>query len=253
MKNPKIVLWDVETSGITATTWNLYPEYISYENMIDDWFMISVAWKELGKTKIDAVSVLDDPKRFKKNCKDDYYVIKTVRDALEDVDILIAFNGDRFDTKMFNSRLIAHGLPPLPKIVYIDPLKEVKKVAKFTSHRLDFLSTALTGEGKMQTPSGTWKKAMNGDREAITLMARYNKVDVKKLEEVYLKLRPYFKSHPNVATIDTCNCPTCNSNKTKKDGIRMRASGIRVQTYRCLDCGSHFSDNKTLAKPISKV
>lgn len=252
-KKLRICLWDVETSGILATTWNLYPEYIAYENMVDDWFMISVAWKELGKSKVDSVSVLDDPKRFKRNNKDDYHVIKTVRDALEDVDILIAFNGDRFDTKMFNSRLIYHGLPPLPKIVFIDPLKEIKKVAKFTSHRLDFLSTLFTGEGKMKTPSGTWLQAMNGDVAAIKLMVRYNKVDVKKLEEVYLKLRPYFKSHPNIATPDTCNCPKCNSNKTRKNGIRMRASGIRVQQYTCNNCGSWFTDNKSLTKPASKV
>lgn len=253
IKTPKIVLWDIETSGIVASTWNLYPESIPHGNLIHDWFMISVAWKELGKSKVSAVSVLDDPKRFKKNHKDDYHVIKTVRDALDDVDILIAYNGNRFDTKMFNSRLIYHGLPPLPKIVYIDPLLEIKKIAKFTSHRLDFIATLLTGEGKMSTPPNTWNKAMNGDEAAIRLMVRYNKVDVKKLEQVYLKLRPYMKSHPNIAKINTCNCPKCNSNRVKKNGLTIRASGARVQSYVCNACGSYFSDNKTVAKPLSKI
>lgn len=253
-KDLKIVLWDIETSSTVVASWNLYPTAIPYKNIIEDWFIICAAWKELGSRTTSAVSVLDDAKRFKKNHKDDYYVVKTIREALEDVDILIAFNGDKFDTKMFNSRLISHGLPPLPKIVFIDPLKEVKKVAKFSSHRLDFLSTALTGSGKMETPGDTWMKAMQGDESAIKLMVRYNKVDVKKLEEVYLKLRPYFKSHPNLAKPETCNCPKCSSKNTQKRGVRMRASGIRYQSYQCQDCGSwFFTDSKALTKPLSKV
>jgi hypothetical protein len=252
-KNPKIVLWDVEISGIVATTWNLYPESISHENMIEDWFMISVAWKELGKKKIEAVSVLDDPKRFAKNHKDDYYVVKQVRDMLDDVDILIAHNNDRFDLKAFNGRLIYHQLPPLPKILSVDTLKEAKKVAKFTSNRLDFLAKIFSGEGKMHTPPGTWLKAMNGDVDAINLMVKYNKVDIRALEDVYLRLLPYMKSHPNIATPDTCNCPKCNSNKTVRDGTRMRSTGARFQTYRCGDCGASFTDTKTLVKPLSKI
>lgn len=253
MSDVKIVLWDTEISGIVATTWNLYPEYISHENMIDDWFMISVAWKELGKKKIESVSVLDDPERFKKNHKDDYYVVKTVRDMLDDVDILIAHNNDRFDLKAYNARLIFHQLPPLPKILSIDTLKEAKKVAKFTSNRLDFLGKLFTGEGKMHTPPGTWLKAMNGNEEAIKLMVKYNKVDIEVLEDVYNRLLPYMKSHPNVAAPETCNCPKCGSSNVTKDGIRLRATGARYQTYKCKDCGANYADTKTLIKPLSKV
>lgn len=252
MSDVKIVLWDVEVSGIVATTWNLYPESISHENLIDDWFMICVAWKELGKKKIEAVSVLDDPERFKRSHKDDYYVVKTVREMLEDVDILVAHN-QPFDLKMFNSRLIAHSLPPLPKILSVDTLKEVKKVARFTSHRLDFLGKKFTGEGKMHTPSGTWLKAMNGDEEAIKLMVKYNKVDIEVLEEVYNRLLPYMASHPNIAMPDTLNCPKCNSNHVIKDGIRLRASGARYQTYKCKECGANYADTKTIIKPLSKL
>lgn len=253
MSDLKIVLWDVETSGITSTTWGLKADYIHYENLIDDWFMFCIAWKELGKRKVESVSVLDDEKRFKKDCKDDYHVIKTVRDAFEDVDILIAHNGDRFDIKKFNSRLIYHGLPPLPKILCIDTLKEVRKVASFTSNRLDFLATKLTGSGKMNTPPGTWKRAMDGDEDAIKLMVKYCKVDVKKLEDLYVVLRPYMKSHPNVAKADTCNCPKCDSKHVKKNGLRIKASGIRYQQYTCNNCGAYFQDSKMISKSISKV
>jgi len=244
-KKPKIVFWDIETSGIIATTWNLYPESIAHQNMLQDWFIVCVAWKEQGKKKVHTVSVLDDPERFKKNNADDYFVIKTLRDMLEDVDILIHHNGNSFDLKAFTARLIFHKLPPLPKFLTIDTLREVKKVAKFTSHRLDFLGQVLCGEGKMQTPPGTWLKAMKGDRSAIKLMLDYNKVDVIVLEKVYDAIRPYIKNHPHIGALNgedkNHSCKACGSTELKKNGTRLTAAGIKRQEWQCTSCGSYSS------------
>lgn len=234
----KIVLWDIETSGIVATTWNLYPDAIMHENLLQDWFIICAAWKVLGENEIKTVSVLDNKGRFKKDHTDDYHVIATLRKALEDVDILIHHNGDKFDVKMFNARLIIHGLPPLPHIVTIDTLKEVRKVAKFTSNRLDFLGKVLTGHGKIETPKGTWLKSMSGNVDAIKTMVEYNKGDVQVLEEVYLKLRPYMKRHPQVGEKQAC--PNCGSHHTIRRGSRMRATGTKIQENQCNHCGSYF-------------
>lgn len=240
-KSPKIVLWDIEVSGIVATTWNLYPESISHENMLQDWFMICAAWKELGKSKIETVSIVDDKQRFKKDNTDDYHVIKQLRAMLEDVDILIHHNGDKFDMKMFTSRLIYHKLPPLPKLVTIDTLKEVKKIAKFTSHRLDFLGKVLCGQGKKSTPSGTWLKCMKGDEKALKLMLDYNKVDVVVLEKVYNALSPYFTSSVHVGVITgrtSESCSRCGSTKLQKRGFLISSTGTKKQRCQCQSCGA---------------
>lgn len=252
---PKIVLWDIETSGIVATTWNLYPESIPHDNLLQDWFIICGAWKVLGEKDIHAVSVLDNKGRFKKDHTDDYHVIATLRKALEDVDILIHHNGDKFDIKMFNTRLITHGLPPLPNLVTIDTLKEVRKVAKFTSNRLDFLGKVLAGYGKIETPKGTWLKSMNGDAKAIETMVEYNKGDVQVLEDVYLRLAPYMKKHPQIG--EKKACPVCGSNHTKKKGTRIRATGTKVQENQCQECGAYFTttqdkDDNKATKRIKK-
>lgn len=246
-------LWDIETNMNIVGSFSLYPESINYENILQEWYIITGCWKFLGESKIYSTSVLDDNKRFKKDHTDDYYVVKTLRDMLEGVDILIHHFGDKFDIKKLNSRLIFHKLKPLPKILTVDTVKEVRKIAAFNSNKLDYLGIHLNGEGKIQTEKGLWLKVLMGDQKAIKDMVTYCKGDVKRLEDLYLRLLPYMKSHPNVATPDTCNCPKCNSNKTAKDGIRMRATGIRCQTYRCNDCGANFSDNKNLIKPLSKV
>lgn len=246
MKEPKIVLWDIETSGIVATTWNLHPESISHKNMIQDWFIICAAWKELGKDKIETVSVLDNPERLgTKGITNDYHVIKTLRDMLQDVDILVHHNGDKFDIKMFTTRLIYHNLPPLPKLTTVDTLKEVRKVARFTSNRLDFLGHTLAGIGKQETPEGTWLKSMQGDPDAIHTMVEYNKQDVNVLEAVYLKLRPYMKNHPHRGVLEgnepAHSCPKCGSTNVHKDGIRLTAAGYKRQEMKCNDCGGYHS------------
>lgn len=250
MKKPKVVIFDTETLPIIAATFSLYPESINHKSIIKDSSIICICWKELGK-KCKSVNILDGPK--KKDVLDDYYVCKTIRDAFDDVDVLVGHNHRKFDIKRLNARLMFHGLPPLPLIQTIDTLTEIKKVAAFTSHRLDYLGTHLLGDSKKPTSEGLWLRCLQGDKAAIKEMTSYCVQDVILDEKLYLKIRPYLKGGVNLASIDTCNCPRCNSSNTMKDGARLRASGIRVQTYKCRDCGGNFSDNKTISKPISKV
>src|SRR5688572_5094441 len=140
MKEPKIIIWDVETSWVKTYTWNLWPNNgIPHDNIIEDWSILCGAWKELGKDKVHAVSV--------KSVGDDREVVKKLRDVISDASILIHHNGDKFDIKKLNARLIYHGLEPIAKVTTIDTLKEVKKVAAFTSNRLDYLSKFLGGTG----------------------------------------------------------------------------------------------------------
>lgn len=249
MGKPKIVSWDVEISGITVNTWNLYPERIPYQNIIQDWYLVSVCWKELDKKTVHKSSLLDDPKRFAKDHTDDYHVVKTVRQALEDVDILIAHNA-KFDLKAFNTRLIFHNLPPLPKILQVDTLGEIKKVSKFTSNRLDYLSKILTNTEKQKTSDNLWFRVCKGEVKAIKEMVRYNVKDVLILEKLYLRIRKYI-SHPVISGANELSCPKCGSFNFTKHKPRLTASGSKYQQYQC-KCGSYFQDRKLISKPMSK-
>ena len=245
-KEPKILLWDIETSMMNVGTFSLYPESIGHQNIIDDWYIISAAWKFLGKPKIYSVCGVDDPKRYKRDIRDDYHVVKTIRDVLDDVDIIIGHNQNKFDIKKFKARLIFHQLPPLPKLIHsVDTLKEVKKIAAFSSNRLDYLTTHLCGQGKMQTSSGLWLKVMQGDKTAHAEMVKYNKIDVVRLEELYLRLLPYLESHPHVGAIAGNDrdktCPKCGSISQKIKGHRYSASGIRRVQVQCCKCHSYHT------------
>jgi DNA polymerase elongation subunit (family B) len=254
--NVKIILWDIETSLMKVNMFQMqrkYKSYIPYQNIEEHWHMLCASWKELGVNGVNSVSLIDDVARYKKDRKDDYHVVKTVADAIRDVDIIIAHNGDKFDLKNLNQRLIFHRLPPLPKIITIDTLKQARSIADFPSNSLNDLGHFL-GVGKKVKHSGfdLWLDCLRGDEKAMEKMDKYCQGDVKLLEKIYLVLRPYMKNHPNVADVETHNCPKCNSGKMIKHKVRILASGLRKRQFQCTDCGTYHTPKRAESeKPLS--
>jgi DNA polymerase elongation subunit (family B) len=245
-KPAKIILYDIETLPLTCAVFSLYQDSIGHHNILTDWSIISVCWKELGKKTIYSTSLLDDPKRFKKDVNDDLVVVKKMREIFEDADIIIGHNSKKFDTKKLNSRLIYHGLDPLPAgIQQVDTLTEVRKVAAFSSNRLDYLGKHLLDKGKTETTPGLWLRILKGDASAVKEMVLYNKNDVQLLEDLYLKILPYMKSHPNVAAMSGddrhTNCPKCGSDDLRKKMTKYTAAGVPRLQYQCAGCHSYFT------------
>lgn len=253
VKSPVIAIWDIETSLMDVQTFSIWNQNIPISAIKRDWNIICVCWKILGRKGVKSVSVLDDPDRFAKDIHDDYFVVKSIREMLDGVDILVHHYGDAFDLKKLNARIIHHDLPPLPKILTIDTKKEASKIAKFTSNKLDWLGKTLIGDQKDKTDFDLWLKCAEGDIKAIKYMTKYCKQDVSLLEEVYLRLRKYMKSHPNLAEIGTCNCPRCGADDTIRHKNRLMASGIQKEQRQCKSCGGYFTVNSSLGSPKSRV
>lgn len=228
-----ILLYDLETTTMKVHTWSLYPERISHDNIIDDWSIICAGYKWLGqKTQALQVSKVGDDKEL----------CIQLREIMSKAKILVGHNSRRFDTKKFNARLIFHGLEPLPDIQQVDTLKEIKKIAAFSSNRLDYLGKVLTGKGKINTSYSLWLDVANGSKKALKDMVTYCKGDVDVLEALYLKLRPYMgQSHPHIGVINNLPKETCNKcgSDCIKDGIRITAGGNKQQIYRCTSCGGY--------------
>lgn len=237
MKKPKVLIIDVETSPMLTAAFSLYPENIGHNNIVQDWFLICAAWKELGSKKTDAVWITKSG--------DDYQVVKKLRDVMASADVIIGHNFTAFDRRKINARLIYHRLPPLPPIHIVDTLREIKKVSVFSSHRLDYLSKHLLGAGKMETTPGLWLKAMNADKKAVKEMVEYNKIDVVRNEQVYNVIKPYLKSHPHTGAMmgldRNCSCPKCGSLDFVKGTTKIRytAAGIGRVQKQCVECHSY--------------
>lgn len=249
-KGPKIILWDIETTHNLAAVFKLTQnDYINSENITQERYIVCAAWKELGKTKVSAVSTLDDPKRFQTDPHDDYHVVKTLHKVLSEADVIIAHNGDSYDIKFTEARMLIQGLPPLPPITKIDTLSAARGRFLFNANNLNYLGNILKVGAKKPTKTGLWLKVLQGDKKAILEMVRYNKQDVALLERVFRKLQPYIANHVNRQLFrgTGLDCPRCGSKKTQARGIH-KALTRTYQRYQCQDCGGWFRNLKAATK-----
>jgi hypothetical protein len=236
----KILKWDIETSPIICTTWGLYDQNINHDNILEDWKIICAAWQWEGEKKVHSAQW---NKTTNKEISpilgfSDENVIIELHKIISQADVLVAQNGDSFDMKKFNARAIYYGLPPLPDKASVDTLKVARKVFKFSSNRLDYLGKYLGIGGKLDTPKGLWNDVIKGVPGSLENMVKYCKVDVIRLGEIYEKLRPYIKNHPNRNLFNEgpC-CSNCGSKNLKKQGFKINRTGKRQQ-YQCIDCAA---------------
>lgn len=251
MPEPRIVLYDLETSLQTVAVFQLKnQDWINPENIITERYIISASWKDLGESRVHAVSVLDDPKRYAADPHDDFHVVNELHRLLSSADVVVAHNGDQFDQKYVNTRILYHGLPPLPPITSIDTCKVAKQRFLFNANRLDYLGAYLKVGRKKPTTSGLWLKVLNGSKSAIREMVEYNKQDVLLLERVFLKLRPYIQNHVNRELFGKTGCPRCGSNHVQSRGVHRAISRV-YQRFQCQKCGGWFRSVKNDKLPVT--
>lgn len=252
-KGPRCLIWDIETSHNLAAVFRLISQdySIPFDNIVQERYVISASWKVLGEPTVHAVSVLDDPARFKRNPHDDTHVLKTLYGVLSEADVIVAHNGRAYDTKFTEARMLIQGLPPLPPITQIDTLETARRRFLFNANNLDYLGKVLKVGRKVKTENGLWLKVLQGDTAAIKRMVRYNKQDVLLLERVFLKLRPYMSDHVNRQLFGgaASACPRCGSAKVQARGVHRAISNV-YQRLHCQSCGGWFRAAKPTTKSI---
>jgi hypothetical protein len=238
--SPKVLLYDIETSLQPVAVFDLkYNDYINHENVLAERHLVSICWKWLGESKVHSVSLLDDPKRFAKDIHDDYHVVKTIHEVMSQADVIVAHYGDSFDKKYVDTRIIYHGLEPLPPITSVDTKKVASQRFRFNSNRLDYLGQYLKVGRKIKTEPGLWLEVMKGSRKAIKSMVTYNKQDVLLLESVFKKLIPYIANHINRELFGKTGCPRCGSSKVQSRGFHRAISRV-YRRYHCQACSGWF-------------
>jgi len=222
--------------------WGLWENNVSHENILEETNILCACWKELGKAEIRDLSV--DPSKP----RDDKGICRILRNVLAEADVIVAHNGDDFDLRVLNARLIYHGLAPLPQITTIDTKKVAKSKFRFVSNRLDYLGAYLGLGRKKKTEFKLWLDVLNGSREALNYMVRYCKQDIKLLEKVYLKLRPFMTNHPNQRLYNLkSNCPICGKGPLISQGYRYTRTTVR-QRYQCKACGGWSQGWETVGR-----
>ena len=234
----KILLYDLETSFIEYRGFSLYPNSIPHENITKDWNILSFSYKWLFEDEVKSFYLTPE------ECLagNDERIVKELWKLFDEADITVAHNLIRFDNRKSNARFLKWGLNLPSPYKMIDTLQQSRKMFALTSNRLDYIATFLGLEGKLENTKGLWHRVMNGDTEAMKQMVEYNEQDVKLLEEVYLKLRPYFRGAQNIGIYvadDVATCPTCGSENLNWDLKTDYVTQVnKYSAFRCNCCGS---------------
>jgi hypothetical protein len=174
-------------------------------------------------------------------------MIQSAHDLLSEADVVIHYNGKRFDIPHLNREFVQVGLGPPAPYQQIDLFQVVKRQFKFPSNKLAHVAPALGLKGKVEH-SGfkTWVRCMAGDEKAWREMERYNRRDVTLLEELYDVLQPWIPNHPARTLYDQLGtCPVCASeNVIRRGEYRTKVSSF--QRWQCLGCGSYSRSSKRL-------
>lgn len=237
-KQPRILLFDIETAPSIGYYWDRYKE----GNIITvkrDWFMLCYCYKWLGENRVYSEALIDY--KYDIDKPDDFPIVEKLWHLFNEADVIIAHNGKQFDIKKANARFAVHGLKPPSPYVVVDTKLIAKSNFGFESNKLDELGRQL-GLGRKIDTGGfeLWLKCLAGVTSFWRKMVKYCKQDVVLLEQVYLKLRGWNKSHPNLGLLNRNeSCGNCQSRRENwnKNGFAYKSGG-KYQRYSCKICGN---------------
>lgn len=236
---PKVLLFDIETSPLQAFIFqkSVWKANVGSDQVISEWFMLCWSAKWLFDDTVMSERLTGNEAKNENDAR----IVSSLWELLNEADIVIAHNGDSFDVPNMNTRFIVHGLPPTSPYQTIDTKVVAKKQFGFTHNSLNGLAKIFGFEPKMDTDFELWKRCVSGEEEALAYMAEYNKGDVTTLEEIYLKLRPWIKSHPNLGLYVESEepvCPNCGSSDvTPVEGKNYYTNTSKYPLFRCR-CGA---------------
>ncbi len=235
-----IVTLDIETMAHKSWHWRLWKENIGPKQLIEPTYMLSYAYK-LNNEATVYKSVLDND------------FLDHLHRVLETADLLVTYNGDKFDMLHINREFLEAGLTPPRPVPSVDLYKVVRKYFKFPSNRLDYVASVILGERKLDTGGfDLWRAWDEGCPRARAKMERYNKRDVNVTRRLYRALRPWIRNHPYTSSLEVdfedhdhvYECPCCAKKQKQLGGYSRRTRCYAIRQVRCDRCGAWFDGKR---------
>jgi DNA polymerase elongation subunit (family B)/predicted RNA-binding Zn-ribbon protein involved in translation (DUF1610 family) len=249
---PKTLLFDIENSPNLGWYYDASKEY----NILDTEqysFIHSVSWTWEGEKKVHVLALPDFP-LYKRDKKNDYALVGAIHKLFSEADIIIGHNGDNFDIKKVNARLIYHRFGPPAPYKTADTLKLARRIQNSGSNRLDALAkyyglgAKLSNKGKdLWLPIARGQATPKDWQE----MRAYNSHDTYLLAKLWPLIRPWGNT-PNINIITRVMgaCPKCGSGHIQRRGFSYTRTG-EAPRLQCQNCGAWSTGNREkLAKKI---
>lgn len=251
-KWPAILFIDIETAPDVTWSWEVYKA-----NAIavkESWYILSYAaqWRGDGPSFVRG---LDDFSGYKGGNSTEKKIVEEIWTLFDAADVVVAHNGAEFDVKKINARMIDHGLPPPAPFRVVDTKRDLKKVARFSSNRLNWIAKQLDLGSKTEEHHDwkMWRGCMEGDPKMWKRMKTYNRHDVVLLRDLYEELSPWLDQPSGALFLDdadgrpACVNPACRGRSLQKWGTYV-ARTRKYQRYRCPDCGAWARGTKSIGK-----
>ena len=244
-KEPNILLLDIETAPLKVYVWRLWKQNVYIDQIVSDWFMLTWSAKWLNSPEMFSQRLQGREALL----EDDRRIVETLWHLINKADIIVGHNCEKFDVPKIKSRFLVHGLPPTTFYQQIDTKKIAAKEFGFASNKLDALARIFGIPEKIHTDFTLWSACLRGEDASLRLMEEYNRHDVEILEGVYLKLRPYIKSHPNYNLFvdkEIPVCPSCGSSDMEFVGYYYFTQAGKYKNFRCKSCGALARERKSV-------
>lgn len=232
MKAAKILVIDIERLPGLARVWDQRTKFVHINNFTRLPSLLCFAAKWHGQRAVEFHAAWDDPQAM----------VQRAWELYDQADIVVTYNGVRFDNRHLKSEWLLAGMPPPSPWKDVDLFAVNRSTFGFESKSLQHLCYRLG----LDLKSGHYDAVMAeqcvaGDTKAQRTMRTYNVGDVKITEQAYDRLRGWMPGHPHMGDLSEQQKPTCNqcgSEDLHRTG-KTRAVQIDYALYRCLNCGAN--------------
>ena len=244
MPEPRILFVDIETKPALVYSFGIRDQHITHGQIKEDGGTICVGLKWAGERGVRVFSVWEHGWQ---------QMIEEAHKAISEADAVASYNGASFDMPKLMGNFLLAGLPPPPPPTQIDIYKAVKKLG-FICNKLAYIAPLLGLGAKLKHEGlDMWKAVMDGCPKAQRKMARYCAQDVRLLEDVYERVKPYIATHPHLGFASPTACPACGEHRMQKRGVR-RTKASFIERLQCTACGSWSSGKRSaVAKTLAAI
>jgi hypothetical protein len=228
---------------MVAYAWSLWDDRIPTERIVEPGATLcfSARWEHKGPVIFESLQSSTSER-----------MVRRAWDLLSEADVVVHYNGSKFDIPVLNQEFILHDLTPPSPFKEVDLLKVVRKRFRFHSNKLDYVAQRL-GLGSKVDHKGMdlWKGCMAGDARSWKTMRRYNIQDVVLLRKLYHLLLPWIPNHPNHGVYeggDEPTCRNCGSTKLQSRGYAYTTTMV-YRRFKCTSCGAWGRGRKAARKP----
>jgi hypothetical protein len=187
----RVLVVDIETKPMLANVWGLFDQNISLNQLEDEGGIFSWSAKWIGEKEVAYKDV-------KGNMKKEKQLLIPLWKMMDEADIIIGQNSNKFDIKKLNAKYLEYKLGAPSEYKKIDTMLLARRYFSFVSNKLEYMSKKFCKIKKLSHSKfpgqELWNACKRGNKQAWAEMKKYNIQDVLATEELFMVLSEFDKT-----------------------------------------------------------